>query len=142
MADIHLTVLHRNFLGVDEFLGQASLPLADFDVYERPKSKALPLKCKPGKNKNQYRGEIEARGNVFDSISKIFFVKVKVGFTVKATANLGGSAVDLSKKNKGSISSLNKVKLPSPTGAFKSIVSIFLDFRQHQRFCDEFRAER
>ena len=41
-----------------------------------------------------------------------FFVKVKVGFTVKATANLGGSAVDLSKKNKGSISSLNKVKFP------------------------------
>ena len=112
MADIHLTVLHRNFLGVDEFLGQASLPLSDFDVYERPKSRALPLKCKPGKNKNQYRGEIEARGNVFDSISKIFFVKVKVGFTVKATANLGGSAVDLSKKNKGSISSLNKVKFP------------------------------
>ena len=41
-----------------------------------------------------------------------FVVKVKVGFTVKATANLGGSAVDLSKKNKGSISSLNKVKFP------------------------------
>ena len=141
MADIHLTVLHRNFLGVDEFLGQASLPLSDFDVYERPKSRALPLKCKPGKNKNQYRGEIEARGNVFDSISKIFFVKVKVGFTVKATANLGGSAVDLSKKNKGSISSLNKVKFP-PTVTFKSILSIFLDFRQHQRFFDEFRAER
>ena len=114
MADIHLTVLHRNFLGVDEFLGQASLPLADFDVYERPKPKALPLKCKPGKNKNQYRGEIEARGILLlISISRIFIsIKVKVGFTVKATTNLGGSAVDLSKKNKGSISSLNKVKLP------------------------------
>ena len=38
-ADIQLTVLHRNFLGVDEFLGQVSLPLRDFDVYERPKTK-------------------------------------------------------------------------------------------------------
>jgi len=104
VADIHLSVLHRNFLGVDEFLGQASLPLADFDVYERPKSRALPLKCKPGKNKNQYRGEIE----------------VKVGFTVKATANLGGSAVDLSKKNKGSISSLNKIS-SSISGSLMSL---------------------
>jgi len=93
VADINLTVLHRNFLGVDEFLGQISLPLKDFDVYERPKSKWLPLKCKPGQNKNEYRGEIE----------------VKVGFTVKATANLGGSVVDLCKKNKGSVSSLSKI---------------------------------
>ena len=49
---------------------------------------------------------------------KYFFIKVKVGFTVKATANLGGSAVDLSKKNKGSISSLTKVKFP-PNFIFK-----------------------
>ena len=39
-------------------------------------------------------------------------LKVKVGFTVKATTNLGGSVVDLNKKNKGSVSSLNKVKFP------------------------------
>ena len=58
-ADISLTVLHRNFLGVDEFLGQVSLPLRDFDVYERPKSNWFSLKCKPGQSKNEYRGEIE-----------------------------------------------------------------------------------
>ena len=58
-ADISLTVLHRNFLGVDEFLGQVSLPLRDFDVYERPKANWFPLKCKPGQTKNDYRGEIE-----------------------------------------------------------------------------------
>ena len=58
-ADIILTVLHRNFLGVDEFLGQVSLPLRDFDVYERPKSNWFSLKCKPGQTKNDYRGEIE-----------------------------------------------------------------------------------
>ena len=68
-------------------------------------------------------------------------MKVKVGFTVKATANLGGSAVDLSKKNKGSISSLTKVKFP-PSVTFKSILSNLLDFRQHQRFSNEFREER
>ena len=38
-AEIVLNVLHRNFLGVDEFLGMVSLPLRDFDVYERPKTK-------------------------------------------------------------------------------------------------------
>lgn len=92
-AEISLTVMHRNFLGVDEFLGQISLPLKDFDVYERPKTKWYPLKCKPGKTKTEYRGELE----------------VKTGFTVKANNTVGGSVADLTKKNKGSISSLNKV---------------------------------
>ena len=40
-AEIGLQVLHRNFLGMDEFLGQASIPLADFDVYERPKNRYI-----------------------------------------------------------------------------------------------------
>jgi hypothetical protein len=52
-----------------------------------------PLACKPGLNKTEYRGELE----------------VKLGFTVKATESVGGSVADLSKKNRGSISSLNKV---------------------------------
>ena len=68
-ADINLTVLHRNFLGVDEFLGQVSLPLRDFDVYERPKSKWFPLKCKPGQNKNDYRGEIEVHIQIIQIFS-------------------------------------------------------------------------
>eukprot|EP00092_Neocalanus_flemingeri_P003034 GFUD01003243.1.p1 GENE.GFUD01003243.1~~GFUD01003243.1.p1 ORF type:complete len:560 (+),score=162.20 GFUD01003243.1:269-1948(+) len=92
-AEISLTVLHRNFLGVDEFLGQISLPLRDFEVYETPKSKWFTLKCKPGKAKTDYRGELE----------------VKVEFTVKANPTVGGSVADLTKKNKGSISSLNKL---------------------------------
>jgi len=91
-AEITLSVLHRNFLGVDEFLGQLSLPLKEFDVYERPRSRWYPLKCKPGKNKTEYRGELE----------------VKVGFTVKATTALAGSTADLAKKNKGSVSSITK----------------------------------
>lgn len=38
-AELVLSVLHRNFLGLDQFLGQTAIPLADIDVYERPKSK-------------------------------------------------------------------------------------------------------
>jgi len=91
-AEVALTVFHRNFLGVDEFLGQLSLPLREFDVYERPRSKWHPLKCKPGKNKTEYRGELE----------------VKLGFTVKASTTVGNSTADLAKKNKGSVASITK----------------------------------
>lgn len=38
-AELVLSVLHRNFLGLDQFLGQTAIPLAEIDVYERPKSK-------------------------------------------------------------------------------------------------------
>jgi len=93
-AELSLTVLHRNFLGVDEFLGQISFPLRDFDVYERPKSSWHTLKCKPGKGKTEYRGELS----------------VKIGFTVKANNTGGGSVADLRKNKKGgSISSLTRV---------------------------------
>merc|ERR1712106_1202672 len=52
-----------------------------------------PLECKPGQKKTDYRGDLE----------------VKIGFTVRASESVGGSVADLTKKNKGSISSLNKV---------------------------------
>ena len=38
-SEVVLKVLHRNFMGGDEFLGQISLPLQDFDVYEKPKAR-------------------------------------------------------------------------------------------------------
>ena len=38
-AEIVLTVLHRNFLGVDEFLGRVPLPLTNFDHNDKPKSR-------------------------------------------------------------------------------------------------------
>jgi hypothetical protein len=38
-------------------------------------------------------------------------IQVRVGFTVKASESVSGSTADLTKKNKGSLSSLNKVKL-------------------------------
>ena len=34
-AEVTLTVYHRNFLGVDEFLGQMALPLRDMDTYQK-----------------------------------------------------------------------------------------------------------
>jgi len=93
-AEVNLTLLHRNLMGVDEFLGQVSLPLKDFDVYERPKTRWYPLKCKPGQTKTDYRGELE----------------VRLGFTVKAAEGVGGGSTnDLARKNKGSLTSLNKV---------------------------------
>ena len=94
-AEIVLTALHRNFLGVDEFLGLVAIPLRDFDVYDRPRTKWYPLKCKPGQTKNDYRGDLE----------------VRTAFTVKAvTHNDSGSTTDLSNKSKhkGSLQSLNK----------------------------------
>ncbi|XP_046682815.1 rab11 family-interacting protein 1 isoform X4 [Homalodisca vitripennis] len=78
-AEIILTVLHRNFMGVDEFLGMVGIPLAEMDVYERPRNRWYKLKSKPGKEKNKERGELE----------------VKVAFIVKS-----GSLADLSKKEK------------------------------------------
>ena len=41
----------------------------------------------------------------------VFVFKVRIGFTVKASEDIGGSTADLAKKNKGSLSSLNKVTL-------------------------------
>ncbi|CAB3361496.1 Hypothetical predicted protein [Cloeon dipterum] len=78
-AEVTLTVLHRSFLGVDEFLGMVTIPLADFDVYERPRNRWFTLTSKPGHQKSKPRGELE----------------VKIGFTVKA-----GSMTDLRKKEK------------------------------------------
>lgn len=74
-----LTCLHQNSLGLDEFLGQVTLPLNEMDVYEQPRSRWFKLLSKPGKEKAKDRGELE----------------VRIGFTVKS-----GSMTDLSKKEK------------------------------------------
>ncbi|KAJ8926892.1 hypothetical protein NQ314_020744 [Rhamnusium bicolor] len=79
-AEIILTALHHNFIGVDEFLGRVAIPLNSLDIYERPKNKWYPLQSKPGKEaKNKERGQLE----------------VKIQFTVRA-----GSLTNLSKKEK------------------------------------------
>lgn len=78
-AQIVLTALHRNFLGVDEFLGMVQIPLSSFDVYERPKNRWYQLTSKPGKENTKERGELE----------------VQIGFIVKA-----GSLTDLTRKER------------------------------------------
>ncbi|XP_057670373.1 rab11 family-interacting protein 1 [Diorhabda carinulata] len=78
-AEIILTVLHHNYLGIDEFLGRVNIPLNTLDIYERPKNKWFELQSKPGKNSKKERGQLE----------------VKIGFTVKS-----GSLTNLSKKEK------------------------------------------
>ncbi|KAG5684100.1 hypothetical protein PVAND_013348 [Polypedilum vanderplanki] len=79
-AELILTVLHRNGLGLDEFLGQITLPLNEMDHFDRPRSRWYKLQSKPGQEKkDKDRGELE----------------VRTAFTVKA-----GSLSDLSKKDK------------------------------------------
>lgn len=87
-AELTLTVLHRNNFGLDEFLGQVTLPLNEMDQFERPRSRWYKLLSKPGQEKkDKDRGELE----------------VRTQFTVKA-----GSLSDLSKKdkNKSSLSNI------------------------------------
>jgi len=102
VAEIVLTALHRNFIGVDQFLGVVRIPLADFDVYERPRSRWYDLKSKPGKDKNKPRGKLE----------------VRVSFLVKA-----GSLTDLSKKRQSSMGQLSQLA-HSVGGSLLSIGSI------------------
>jgi hypothetical protein len=79
-AELILTCMHRNNFGIDEFLGQISLPLNEMDQFDRPRSKWFKLQSKPGQEKkDKERGDLE----------------VRTAFTVKA-----GSLSDLSKKDK------------------------------------------
>uniref|UniRef100_A0A182QBX9 Uncharacterized protein n=1 Tax=Anopheles farauti TaxID=69004 RepID=A0A182QBX9_9DIPT len=87
-AQLVLTALHHNSVGMDEFLGRVVLPLNEMEVYERPRSRWYKLESKDReKKKEKERGELE----------------VRISFTVKA-----GSLTDLSKKekSKSSISNL------------------------------------
>uniref|UniRef100_A0A0K8TMX5 Protein kinase c conserved region 2 n=1 Tax=Tabanus bromius TaxID=304241 RepID=A0A0K8TMX5_TABBR len=78
-AELILTCLHRNNLGIDQFLGQVTLPLNELDD-DRPRSKWYKLESKPGQEKkDKDRGELE----------------VRTMFTV-----VSGSLSDLSKKEK------------------------------------------
>ncbi|XP_058063210.1 rab11 family-interacting protein 1 isoform X2 [Anopheles bellator] len=90
-AQLVLTALHHNSVGMDEFLGRVVLPLNVMDIYDlTPRSRWYKLESK-GKDrerkKEKERGELE----------------VRISFTVKA-----GSLTDLSKKvaSKSSISNL------------------------------------
>ena len=38
-SEVLVKINHRNFMGGDDFLGQTTLSLADFDVYEKPRTR-------------------------------------------------------------------------------------------------------
>lgn len=103
-AEIVLTAYHRNFLGVDEFLGRTVIPLNTLDFYERPKNRWYSLQSKPGKENTKERGQLE----------------VKIAFNVKS-----GSLTDLSKKekHKSSIGQLSSVVAHSVGGSLLSLGS-------------------
>ena len=55
-----VTAFHRNLLGLDEFLGQVEVALADVPVYERPRPRWYALRGKAGSSKpDKPRGELE-----------------------------------------------------------------------------------
>lgn len=106
-AEIVLTALHHNFLGVDEFLGQVSIPLADMDIYERPRNRWYKLKNKPGKEENKDRGEIEAkitftvRSGSLSNLSKKEKHKTSLGAISHAASSIGGSLMSINSEKKG-----------------------------------------
>ncbi|XP_049537749.1 rab11 family-interacting protein 1 [Anopheles darlingi] len=89
-AQLVLTALHHNSVGMDEFLGRVVLPLNEMEIYERPRSRWYKLESK---DKDRERKKEKDRGEL----------EVRISFTVKA-----GSLTDLSKKtaSKSSISNL------------------------------------
>lgn len=106
-----VSVYHRSLIGLDDFLGQATLPLEEFNAYDAPKSRWYPLKNKYSKKIDQKnRGEIE----------------IRVGFIVLSKT---GSLMDVRKKSKKSTGSAfkamahavgEKLKLPRRSWSFKS----------------------
>lgn len=106
-AEIVLTALHHTFLGVDEFLGQVSIPLADMDIYERPRNRWYKLKNKPGKEENKDRGEIEAkitftvRSGSLSNLSKKEKHKSSLGAISHAASSISGSLMSINSEKKG-----------------------------------------
>ncbi|CAL1295560.1 unnamed protein product [Larinioides sclopetarius] len=60
-SDVHLTVYHRNILGLEEFLGQTSISLRGIENFDRPFTRWYTLKGKSEKSEEKERGEIEVR---------------------------------------------------------------------------------
>ncbi|XP_064634645.1 rab11 family-interacting protein 1-like [Lineus longissimus] len=60
-SSLNLNVFNRVMLGIDEFLGNVTLNLSDFPVYECAKSRSYNLQNKPGKKPWGYHGDLEAR---------------------------------------------------------------------------------
>ncbi|XP_065216478.1 rab11 family-interacting protein 1 isoform X1 [Planococcus citri] len=113
-ASIMLTVLTHNFLGVDNFLGCVNIPLADLDVYDRPKNKWYELQDRQGKPKTKDRGELEVKigfsvqpGNGTD-VNKRDPRRASLGQLSHAAQNVGGSLASITSVDKKSFKKLAK----------------------------------
>uniref|UniRef100_A0A2M4BH25 Protein kinase c conserved region 2 n=1 Tax=Anopheles marajoara TaxID=58244 RepID=A0A2M4BH25_9DIPT len=104
-AQLVLTALHHNSVGMDEFLGRVVLPLNEMEIYERPRSRWYKLESK---DKDRERKKEKERGEL----------EVRISFTVKA-----GSLTDLSKTKTSSKSSISNLA-SSVGGSLLSIGAI------------------
>lgn len=94
---VKLCLYHRNFIGMDDFLGQTEISLDQFNVYERPRKRWFPLFVKSSsKKQDRSRGEIE--------LTAIFMVH-----------SMSGSICNLDRQKK-SIKSLSFKNLSSNIG--------------------------
>ncbi|KAK3102223.1 hypothetical protein FSP39_009733 [Pinctada imbricata] len=60
-SDVQIHVMHRGML-TDDFIGYCSIPLCEYNLYDRPKSQWIHLQGKPHKPPdNKIRGDIEVR---------------------------------------------------------------------------------
>lgn len=128
---IVLAVFHRNFVGLDKFLGRVEVPLQELDIYERPRNKTFALRGKG--NDTKERGELDVRfafivksvaGSLLDLTKK---QKRGGSLPLKMMQNLGGSLMSLGGKDKrlslghlkGSLGKLSD-KLPRKRSSRKS----------------------
>jgi len=160
---IKLIVFHRNLFGLaDEFLGQAFIPLKDFDIYERPKSRWYSLESKSSKKSAKPRGEIEVRITFIVKTNSNKKIKKKTGVhqslldirdTLRNDSNKSHADKSDTKNTiprKFSMSAYNKVpklatrslsfKLESLNSRRKSLVEKFR--RRHDSVCYESETEQ
>lgn len=113
-AFIVLTVLTHNFLGVDNFLGCVTIPLAELDFYDRPKNKWYELQDRHGKAKTKERGELEVKigfsvkPDSVNEVSKKDSRRASLGQLSHVAQNMGGSLVSISSVDKKSFKKLAK----------------------------------
>ncbi|ELT99410.1 hypothetical protein CAPTEDRAFT_188525 [Capitella teleta] len=106
-SSIQLNVFHRNLLGIDEFLGHTDIPLEQFAIYERPRSRWYTLKNKPGSKKaEKYRGEIEVKvtflvQSLSGSQTSLVKAKVKKSASFKSMASSMGEKLSVKWPHKG-----------------------------------------
>ncbi|XP_014666970.1 PREDICTED: rab11 family-interacting protein 2-like isoform X2 [Priapulus caudatus] len=58
---IELTVLHKDVIGLDKFLGRCLIMLADLDEYGMPLTRWVELGGRHDNKDSKYRGELEVR---------------------------------------------------------------------------------